>query len=271
MATADGQAPRPVALVTGASAGLGAAFARRLAADGYDLVLVARDAARLHELARELRRRHGGSATGLVADLADEAGLAAVEARLADRTAPVELLINNAGFSLHRRFLDASSDDQQRLLQVNVAAVLRLTRAVAPVLAAQRRGGIVNVSSVAGFAALMPGSTYPASKAWVTNFSASVALELAPHGVRVLALCPGYVRTEFHERAGIDTSQTPSWLWLDADAVVADALRALRRGRLVRVVDWRYRLLVRVMRLTPAGLLRRVARDTRQRIGRADD
>jgi short-subunit dehydrogenase len=127
---------------------------------------------------------------------------------------------------------------------------------------------VINVSSVAGFAAVMPGSTYSASKAWVTNFSESVAHSVRRHGVRVMALCPGYTHTEFHDRAGIDMSKTPEWMWLQADRVVADGLRDLRRGKIVSVPDWKYKVTVFGMRHLPRGLLQAVSRDTRGRIGR---
>lgn len=258
---------RRTALVTGATAGIGAAFASRLAADGYDLVLVARDRSRLRERAAALADRHGVTVDILAADLATEDGVAAVADRLAGHPA-VDLLINNAGISLNRSFLESRAEDEERLLRLNVTAVMRLTRAVLPGMVERRRGGVINVSSVAGFAAVMPGSTYSASKAWVTNFSESMARAVARYGVRVLALCPGYVRTEFHARAGIDMSRTPGRLWLDADKVAADGLRALARGSVVRVVDWRYRILVAAMRLTPRRLLQAAARDARGRTGR---
>jgi short-subunit dehydrogenase len=134
----------------------------------------------------------------------------------------------------------------------------------------RRHGGVVIVSSVSGFGAAMPGSTYPASKAWVTNFSESVGLSVAPFGVRVMALCPGYVRTEFHQRAGIDMSKTPEWLWMDADVLVNAALRDLRRGRLVSVPSAKYKVVAFGLRHLPRPVLQRVARDTRGRIGRDD-
>jgi short-subunit dehydrogenase len=253
------------ALVTGATAGLGAAFARRLAASGYDLVLVARDAGRLATTAAELSAAHGVACTALPADLGTVAGCELVEQRLADPDHPVDLLVNNAGISINGSFLRTDVRDEERLLDVNVRAVMRLTHAALPAMVARGRGEIVNVSSVSGFAAIMPGSTYPASKAWVTNFTESVALAVRRRGVRVLALCPGYTRTEFHQRAGIDMSATPNWMWLSADDVVRDALRDLRRDRLVSVPSWRYKAAAFGLRYTPSGLRRRFARDRRGR------
>jgi short-subunit dehydrogenase len=257
----------PTALVTGATSGIGAAFARRLAADGYDLVLVARDEARLAEAAEQARGQ-GVRAEILAADLGTEEGQAAVAARVADGERPLQLLINNAGLSLNTPFLRSSPERESALLALNVHAVMRLTLAALPGMVERREGAVINVSSVAGFGAAMPGSTYPASKAWVTNFSESVALSMAPFGVKVLALCPGYVRTEFHQRAGINMSKTPEWLWLNADEVVADALRDLRRGKVVSVPNWKYKVAAFGLRHLPRPLLQRVARDTRGRIGR---
>lgn len=255
----------PNAVITGATAGIGAAFARELATQGYNLVLVARDAERLAGLAAELAERHGVSVTPLPADLSTDEGCTAVEKRLAD---PVDLLVNNAGISLNRTFLKSTADDESRLLRLNVHAVMRLTLAVLPGMTERRSGGVINVSSVAGFAAVMPGSTYSATKAWVTNFSESVAHSVRPLGVRVMALCPGYTRTEFHQRAGINMSKTPEWLWLRADDVVRDALRDLRRGKVVSVPDWKYKLVVFGLRHAPRRLLQGTSRDVRARIGR---
>jgi short-subunit dehydrogenase len=256
------------ALITGATAGIGAAFARRLAAETYDLVLVARDVARLEDNARHLSKEYGVRVDVISADLSTEDGHELVAARLLEH--PVDLLVNNAGISLNTPFLRSTAERETALLNLNVHAVMRLTLAAAPEMARRRRGAIINVSSVAGFGAAMPGSTYPASKAWVTNFSESVALSVAQFGVRVMALCPGYVRTEFHQRAGINMSKTPSFLWLDADRVVAEALRDLRRGKVVSVPSWKYKIAAFGLRHLPRPVLRRVARDTRGRIGRDD-
>jgi short-subunit dehydrogenase len=259
----------PRAIITGATAGIGNAFARRLAADGYDLELVARDRERLEGVADQLHSAHGVQVEPVVADLSTEEG----RERVADTVAngqSVDLLVNNAGLSLNTPFLRSTPEKEARLLSVNVQAVMRLTLAALPGMVERRHGAVVNVSSVSGFGAAMPGSTYPASKAWVTNFSESVGLSVAPFGVRVMALCPGYVRTEFHERAGIDMSKTPEWLWMDADVLVNAAMRDLRRGRLVSVPAAKYKMVAFGLRHLPRPVLQRVARDTRGRIGRGD-
>jgi short-subunit dehydrogenase len=258
------------ALVTGATAGIGAAFARQLAQGSYDLVIVARNAQRLAATAGQLRDEHGVAVEGLAVDLSTDAGCEKVAARLADPGVPVDLLVNSAGMSLNTPFLRSSAEKETQLLCLNVHAVMRLTLAALPGMVERRRGAVVNLSSVAGFGAAMPGSTYPATKAWVTNFTESVALSVAPFGVRVMALCPGYVRTEFHQRAGINMSKTPTWLWLDADTLVRDALRDLRRGKVVSVPNWKYKVAVFGLRHLPRPLLQRAARDTRGRIGRDD-
>jgi len=268
--TASRPGGRPTALVTGATSGIGAAFARRLAEDGYDLVLVARDAERLGASAAELTGRYGTTVATLPVDLATDEGCVAVERRLADASKPIDLLVNNAGISLNRSFVRSSVEDESRLLRLNVHAVLRLTLAALGAMTGRRHGAVINVSSVAGFGVVMPGSTYSASKAWVTNFSESVGQSARPLGVRVMALCPGYTRTEFHDRAGINMSKTPEWMWLRADDVVRDALRDLDRDRMVSVPDWKYKLVVFGLRHAPGRLWRAVARDTRGRTGRAE-
>lgn len=261
---AGGSDRRRIAVVTGASAGIGAAFARALAAQGYDLVLVARDAAVLARVAAELAERHGIRAEVLPADLATTAGCAAVEQRL---SGGVDLLVNNAGRSLHTSFVRATTEQEEELLALNVHAVMRLTHAAVGPMVAARRGEIINVSSVSAFATLMPGSTYPASKAWVSAFTESVALSVRPYGVRLLTLCPGYTRTQFHARQGIDTSKMPGLLWLDADEVARVALRDLRKGKLLSVPSWRYKAAVVLIRHLPRTLLYRAARGGRGRIG----
>jgi short-subunit dehydrogenase len=256
--------------VTGATSGIGAAFARRLAAEGYDLLLVARDEERLGKLAADLGAR-GTEVEALAVDLATPEGCDTVAERLSDQSHPVDLLVNNAGMTLNTSFLRSTVAKEELLLRLNVNAVMRLTLAALPGMVGRRHGAVINVSSVSGFAALMPGSTYPATKAWVTNFTESTAQSARRFGVRVMALCPGYTRTEFHQRAGIDMSKTPDFLWLDADAVVRDGLRDLRRGKMVSVPDWKYKTMVFAVRHLPGPVLRRVARDTRGRIGRDQD
>ncbi|PRH76736.1 short-chain dehydrogenase [Streptomyces solincola] len=240
------------ALITGATAGIGAAFARRLAADGHDLVLVARDTARLREQATELHDRHGIEAQVLTADLATEEGISAVERRLGDPKRPVDLLVNNAGFGNKGRFLDVSMDDELRMLKVHCEAVLRLTSAACAAMRGRGRGGVVNVASVAAF---VPRGTYGASKSWVVQFTQGVARDLAGSGVRLMALCPGFVRTEFHERAGMGTDNIPGWMWLDVDKLVAAAMADLARGRTVSTPDPRYKALMGVVKLAPRALL----------------
>ncbi|MFF7197883.1 SDR family NAD(P)-dependent oxidoreductase [Streptomyces sp. NPDC093221] len=238
-------------LVTGATSGIGAAFVRRLAADGHALVLVARDEQRLADTAAGLRELYGADVEVLPADLTTDDGIAAVEARLRDRERPVDVLVNNAGFGNHGTFLDAPMSDELRMLKLHCEAVLRLTGAAIETMRPRGRGYVINVSSVAAY---MPRGTYGASKAWIVHFTEGVAAETAGSGVRLLALCPGFVRTEFHARAGMDASRLPSFAWLDADAVVTAALRDLARRRILSVPSARYKLAVSLARHLPPGL-----------------
>ncbi|MBB6548233.1 SDR family NAD(P)-dependent oxidoreductase [Nonomuraea rubra] len=247
----------PTALITGATAGLGAAFARHLAAEAYSLVLVARDELRLAKTADQLKLRYGVSVEVLPADLSTEEGLARVESRLREG---VDLLVNNAGFGNAGHFPDVPVANEVRMLKVHCEAVLRLTLAALPGMRERDRGAIVNVASVAAF---FTRGTYSASKAWVVNFSESAATTVGPR-IRVMALCPGFVRTEFHQRASMDSSGIPWFLWLKADDVVRAAMRDLAVGRRVSIPGLRYKLIVAIGRLVPRGLQAMVS----QRIGR---
>lgn len=250
------------ALITGATAGIGAAFARRFAAARYDLVLVARDAERLERTAQELRLLGAGEVEAISADLSTAVGRAVVEDRLADPLRAVDVLVNNAGFGSGTAFLAHPVDEEEKLLDVHVRAVLRLTRAAVPGMVDRGRGAIINVSSVAAF---VPRGTYSAAKAWVTSFSESLSAETQGTGVRVLAVCPGFTHTEFHERAEIDTHDVPSWMWLEADEIVEGALKDLRRGIPVSVPSVQYKALTAVARYVPRGLVTKVSRGVSKR------
>lgn len=219
------------------------------------MVLVARDAARLESLAGDLRTRHGVAAQVLPADLADEPQRAEVQSRLGDREQPVDLLVNNAGFGTSGAFWDTDAETVRKQLALNVEAVLTLTHTAVSAMRERGHGDIVNVSSVSGFFS-MSGSTYSASKAWVTTFSEGLAASLAGSGVRVMALCPGFTRTEFHERAELDMSKLPKAFWLDSDTLVHEALADLRRDRAVSIPGAQYKALVALGKLVPTGLQR---------------
>ncbi|WP_447646337.1 SDR family NAD(P)-dependent oxidoreductase [Nocardioides zeae] len=259
--TAPASPPRPVALVTGATVGIGAGFAERLAARGLDLVLVARDEQRLGEVAAALRDRHGVEVETITADLADRADVDRVAARLADPARPVEWLVNNAGFGLKGRFADNDVEAEQAMLDVLVTAVLRLTHAAVGPMAERGSGTVVNVSSVAAF---LPRGTYGAAKAWVNRFGLWAAQEYGPAGVRITTVCPGFVRTEFHGRMGVERTSAPKALWLEVDDVVDAALDAVEAGRALVVPSRRYQVLVGAARLVPSGLLQRAQRLGRQ-------
>ncbi|RAV18085.1 short-chain dehydrogenase [Mycolicibacterium sp. GF69] len=247
---------RPVALITGPTSGIGAGFAHRYARDGHDLVLVARDGARLDRLAAELRDEAGANVEVLPADLAEAADRAKVADRLA---AGVQVLVNNAGFGTSGEFWTSDLALLQSQLDVNVTAVMQLTHAALPPMLAADRGTVINVASVAG---LLPGrgSTYSASKAWVIAFSEGLANGLGGTGVGVHALCPGFVRTEFHQRAGIDMAGTPSWFWLEVDDVVRETMASVgkdtKTNKVVIIPGLQYKALTTGGRMVPRNLVR---------------
>jgi uncharacterized protein len=246
----------PTALITGATSGIGAAFAARLARDGRDLVLVARDGDRL-EAAAARHRERGISAQVLVADLTTVDGRERVVNRLTNSDVPVDLLVNNAGAAQRYPFLEADPAALLGQHDLNVTAVLQLTRAALPGMVKRGRGAVVNVSSVLGFAT-GSSSTYTAEKAWVTVFTEGLAGTLAGTGVRALVLCPGFVRTEFHERAGLDVGGRKGPMWLDAERVVEECLADLARGKVVSVPSPQYKVIAAWMDLMPRPVLRRL-------------
>lgn len=246
---------RRTALITGPTAGIGACFANQLAAKGYDLVLVARDEERLKALASEVEREYDVETEVLAADLSDRQQLARVERRVADPDQPVDLLVNNAGFGLKKPFLENTVDEEQQMLDVLVTAVLRLSHAALKGMTQRGEGAIINVSSVAGF---LPRGSYSAAKAYVTSLSEWADLTYRDRGVRVMALCPGFTKTEFHARMDVSRESAPKWMWLEADRLVADALSDLERGRRVSVPSKRYKAMTSVARYTPPGILARL-------------
>ena len=244
-------------LITGASAGLGLEFAWQLATARHDLVLVSRDAERLGRLAAQLRSAAGVHVEVLAADLSVPADLDRVAERLRSTERPVGLLINNAGFGMHQRFVGGDLALELDALDVMVRAVLVLSHAAAGQMTARGRGAILNVASVA---ALFATGTYSAHKAWVRTFTEGLAVELEGTGVTATALCPGFVHTEFHARADVDMTNVPEVAWLNADAVVATALADVRRGAVISTPSLRYRAVSGVMRMLPRSAVRSIGK-----------
>jgi short-subunit dehydrogenase len=245
------------ALITGASAGLGAEFARQLAAQGTNLVLVARNRARLEEAAAGLERRYGITAEVLPADLTDDAGVEAVAARLADPERPVGILVNNAGIGLLHNFEDNRISEEKKHLKLHGETAMVLTHAALKGMLERRSGRIINVASIAAF---LPRGTYSAAKAWLVSFSRWANLAYRRQGIKVTAVCPGFTHTEFHDRMGMDKSVAPSWAWLHADRVVREGLADNERGRPVSIPSKRYKLVAAVARVAPAKLVAGPAR-----------
>ena len=258
------------ALVTGATSGIGRALADRLAARGYDLVLVARDAGRLATTAEEIRAAHRVTCEVLPADLTAEVGLAAVEARLTAGRDPVDVLVNNAGIGLPPGgYLGNPVQASMTLNRLNVDSVLRLTHAALPGMKARRRGGLITVSSIAGFAPGTPAITYSASKAWATTFGEGLHHLLRGSGVTSTTVAPGFVRSEFHQRSGVSTAGLPDWLWLTPPVVAEAAVRGFERGTPLVIPGPAWRTAYGISRLLPrrwvrAGFARLMSRTSRK-------
>jgi short-subunit dehydrogenase len=244
--------PGTAALITGATAGLGAEFARQLAEQGHRVVLVARDAGRLAATAAELENSYGAAAETIAADLTNDAGIAAVVARLTDPARPVEILVNNAGIGLLRSFEDNDIAEEKKHLKLHVETAMELSHAALQGMLARQSGRIINVASVAAF---LPRGTYSAAKAWLLSFSRSANMAYASRGVKVTAVCPGFTHTEFHDRMGMDKTVTPRWMWLEARQVVSEGLADNAKGKAVSIPSKRYKVLTSVSRVLPSRLV----------------
>jgi short-subunit dehydrogenase len=260
-----------LAVITGASSGLGAAFARNLAARGYDLLLIARREDRLQSIAWEIGEQYHVRADILAADLTDDAGLASAAARILN-AADLGLLVNNAGFGTLGYFFDSDPQVQEQMHRLHVLATMRLSHAALANLVPRATAGtgIINVSSVAAYVVSPQSVSYSATKTWMNRFTEGLAIELGAKSspVIVQALCPGFTLTEFHDRVGMDRSRIPASLWMTPDFVVEESLRGFDRRTLFVIPGWRYKLLVRVLRLVPDALIRRGSIRTAQRYKR---
>jgi uncharacterized protein len=245
------------ALITGGTSGIGAAFARALAARGDDLVLVARDADRLSETATELKERYAVSVETIASDLAVRSDVVGIAERLASAERPIDLLVNNAGFGVRVRLTAADTTPHEHAIDVMIRAVLMLSAAAGRAMRQRGAGTIINVSSTAGFVTM---GGYSAIKSWVTSYTESLANELHGTGVKVVALCPGWVRTEFHERAEINIGSIPPFLWLDADRLVADCLDDAAAGKVISIPSKRYKVLMTICEHLPHRAMRAVSR-----------
>jgi short-subunit dehydrogenase len=263
-------AARPLALITGASAGLGASFARQLASEGYDLILVARRTEELNQVAAEIRSQHGAAVETITADLTRDEGIAAVGGKLAS-TDRVHLLVNNAGFGTRGFFFESDPRQEDNMYRLHVIATGRLTRAALPGMVARRAGGIINVASVAAFVPGPGNVSYCATKAWMVNFTEGIWLELKSIGspVTIQALCPGYTYTELHDVMGVDRAgiMNPNW-WMSADFVAGESIRGLKEGKPLVIPGWRYRLVVAFAKFMPRSLVLKAAMRQASRIGK---
>ena len=246
------------ALVTGATVGIGESFTRLLAKNGYNIVLVARDLPRLHERAKSLETTFGIETKVIQADLATDAGCKTIEDFITNNQ--IDVLINNAGFGLNKAFTMSQLDAEQQMLDVLVRTPMRLMHVALPAMKERNKGVIINVSSVAGW---ITGGTYSASKSYLTVLTESLHTELSSTNVKVSALCPGFTRTEFHQRGGMSMKGLPAFMWLNADKLVATAWKDAVAGKAVSVPGWQYQLLTFLMRNIPRSLLRKVGMNVR--------
>jgi len=248
------------ALVTGATAGIGESFTRLLAENNYNVVLVARDLPRLQERAQGLEAKYQVQTHCIQADLSTDAGCSEVERYIANNR--IDVLINNAGFGINKAFTVSELEEEQKLLDVLVRTPMRLMHVALPLMKQRERGVVINVSSVAGFIA---GGTYSASKSYLTVLTESMHTELAGTNVKISALCPGFTRTEFHQRGRMSMKGLPSFMWLDSDELVAQAWRDALKGEAISIPGWQYRLLVFVIQRLPRSIVRKVGMSMRRK------
>jgi short-subunit dehydrogenase len=247
-------------LVTGATAGIGESFTRLLAENNYNVVLVARDLPRLQERAQGLETKYQVQTHCIQADLSTDAGCSEVERYIANNQ--IDVLINNAGFGINKAFTVSELEEEQKLLDVLVRTPMRLMHVALPLMKQRDRGVVINVSSVAGFIA---GGTYSASKSYLTVLTESMHTELAGTNVKISALCPGFTRTEFHQRGRMSMKGLPSFMWLDSDELVAQAWRDALKGEAISIPGWQYRLLVFVIQRLPRSIVRKVGMSMRRK------
>jgi short-subunit dehydrogenase len=248
------------ALVTGATVGIGESFTRLLAENNYNIVLVARDMSRLQERARDLQTKFNVETHIIQADLSTDAGCSSVEQYIANNQ--IDVLINNAGFGLNKAFTQSVLVDEQQLLDVLVRTPMRLMHVALPLMKQRDRGVVINVSSVASFIA---GGTYSASKSYLTVLSESLHTELKDTHVKICALCPGFTRTEFHQRGRMSMKGLPGFMWLDSDTLVSKAWSDAMKGGAISVPGWQYQFLVFVIHRLPRSIVRKVGMKVRKK------
>ena len=246
------------ALVTGATAGIGESFCRLLADNNYNIVLVARDLPRLQERAIQLKAKFNVETHVIQADLSTDAGCSVVEQYLASNQ--VDVLINNAGFGLNKAFTMSELKAEQEMFDVLVRTPMRLMHVVLPGMKQRDKGVVINVSSVAGYIA---GGSYSAAKSYLTVITESLHTELANTNIKVSALCPGFTRTEFHQRGRMSMKGLPGFMWLDSDVLVAKAWSDALKGKAVSIPGWQYQLLVFVIHALPRSIIRKVGMNLR--------